>query len=131
MKTKRATTLKTRNAGSLTESQYWGKIRSALRKAFQYWKPMQIALDQASRKYEGPNKLQKKEYQCAHCSGWFKRTEVQIDHIIECGSLRSFEDIEGFLRRLTPEDPAAFDILCKPCHLAKTKEDKQKKKDGK
>ena len=121
-------TEKPRNAGTMTESQYWGKIRSALRKSFQYWKPMQKALENASRKYTGPNKLQKKEYQCAHCKEWFKRTEVQIDHIVECGSLRSFEDIEGFLTRLTPEDPEAFDVLCKPCHLVKSKIERDKKK---
>jgi hypothetical protein len=54
---------RTRNAGTLTESQYWSKIRSALRNAFRYWKPMMITLEAASRPYRGANKRQKKEYQ--------------------------------------------------------------------
>ena len=116
--------IRTRNAGSLTESEYFGKIRSALRKAFQYWKPAMIALEQASRKSESENKRLKKEYHCAKCKKWFKRTDVQIDHIEECGTLKSYSDIALFLTKLTIEDPNGFQILCKPCHLKKTKEGK-------
>jgi len=31
------------------------------------------ALENASRAYTGPNKRQKKEYQCAKCKEWFLR----------------------------------------------------------
>lgn len=119
---------RTRNAGTLTEAEFFGKIRSALRNGFKYWKPMQIALDKASRKSQNANKKVKKEYQCCSCKKWYIRKDVQIDHIIECGSLRSFEDIPNFMRNLTQESADSYQILCKPCHLVKTKETKTAKK---
>jgi hypothetical protein len=119
---------RTRNAGTLTESQYWGKIRSTLRSAFRYWKPMTIALEDASRPYKGTNNRQKKEYKCAVCKKWFKRTDVQIDHITPCGSLKGYGDIEQFIKNLSPEDPKAFQILCKDDHKVKTAEERKNRK---
>jgi len=112
---------RTRNGGTWTESQYFSAIRAALRTKFRFWKPMAEVLQKASRPYKGPNKLQKKEYQCAKCKNWFKRTAVEIDHIEECGSLRTYADIVPFLKRLTKENQSAYQILCKDgCHKAKT-----------
>lgn len=127
-KTNRKTTPKTRNSSTLTESQYFSKIRSALRHAFRFWKPMQEALEAASR--EVKDKRHKKEYQCNHCKEWFKRVDVEIDHIEECGSLRDFDDIVPFIKRLTVEDVSAYQILCKPHHKLKTEEYKSKKKNN-
>jgi len=125
--TKRIMVPRTRNANTLTESMFWSKIRSALRQAFQYWKPMQQALDNASRPSKSANKALKKEYTCKECSEWFPRKEVHIDHIEECGSLKSFDDIQGFIERLTIEDVNGFQVLCKPCHYKKSKETRNEK----
>jgi hypothetical protein len=118
---------KPRNAGTLTESAYFAKIRSTLRSGFRWWKPMAIALDMASRPYKGPNKRLKKEYQCKHCGKWYPRKEVEIDHIVECGSLKCYADLVPFIERLTVEDPNGYQILCKPCHKVKTNQAKTKK----
>ena len=114
---------KTRNAGTQTEAAYWGGIRSALRRHFRYWKPALNAKYAARRTYVGPNKRQKWEYQCAHCKQWFMEKEVQTDHIIPAGSLKSGKDIEAFVERLTPE--AGFQELCKPCHQIKTNNERE------
>ena len=111
---------KTRNLNTWTEAKYFSTIRSALRKAFQYYKPMQEALNLASRPYVGTNKLQKKEFQCNECKQWFKRVDVQIDHIQELGELRSYNDVVPFIQRLTTENVNDYQILCKPHHLVKT-----------
>lgn len=118
---------KTRNGGTMTESQYFSKIRSSLRNGFRYFVPMQMALNKASRPSKSLNKRLKREYQCAKCKEWFPRKEVEIDHIVECGSLKCYEDIVPFLQRLTNEDVNAYQILCKPHHLVKTGEEKLKK----
>jgi len=115
---------RTRNSGTLTESAYWSVVRSALRRAFRYWKPAQEAKTNARRAYKGKKKRQKWEYQCASCNEWFKEKEVQIDHIIAAGSLRCGDDLKGFLERLTPEKSSSYQILCKKCHKLKTKKDK-------
>lgn len=125
---KRIKANKTHNNNTLTESEYFSKIRSGLRKTFQYWKPMTVALELASRKYTGENKRIKKEYQCACCGKWFIRKDVQIDHIIPCGSLRNWDDIVPFIKNLTQEDPSAYQILDKMCHLKKTGQERNDKK---
>lgn len=112
---------KVRNAGTWTEAEFFQRVRSALRRAFRFWIPMQQALKKASRPSQSENKRLKTEYQCKQCKGWFKRTDVEIDHIEECGTLMKYEDITPFLQRLTVEDVSAFQILCKPCHKEKTK----------
>lgn len=119
---------KTRNGGTMTESQYFSRIRAILRNGFRYYKPMMMALELASRPSQSINKRLKKEYQCAHCKKWFKRSMVQIDHIEECGSLSSYEDIVPFIKRLTKEDPHDYQILCKRDHRAKTNEYLKSKK---
>lgn len=125
-KKRRATTVLSRNAGTWTESQYFSKIRSALRNAFRYWKPIQLAYEIASRPSQSSNKRLKKEYQCNHCKEWFPRKEVECDHIIECGSLKSLEEISQFIQRLSIEDISGFQILCKSkCHKEKTLKYKQ------
>lgn len=113
---------RTRNANTLTESQYFSKVRSGLRNTFRYWKPAQIALERASRPSQSSNKRIKKEYQCAKCKQWFPRKGVEIDHLEECGRLASYDDIVPFLKRLTKEDPDAYQILCKADHRHKTDE---------
>ena len=125
---RKATTVCSRNAGTMTESQYFSKIRSMLRSGFRYWKPMQLALEAASRPSQSTNKRIKKEYQCAKCKKWFKRADVQIDHIEEAGSLNNYDDIVPFIQRLTKEDVSAYRILCKPDHTLKTNLFKQLKK---
>jgi hypothetical protein len=122
-------TPKTRNAGTFTEAMYFQKIRSSLRTGFRFWLPMMQALKAASRPSQSSNKRLKTEYQCAHCKAWFQRTMVQIDHIVPCGELNSFEDIVPFIKRLTAEDASSYQVLCKHhCHKVKTLQEKEERK---
>jgi len=116
---------RTRNGGTWTEAQFWGAVRSALRNKFTWWKPMREAKEAARRPYKGAGR-QKWEFQCNTCKGWYMAKEVQVDHIVPCGSLKCPEDIEGFLDRMTPESPEAFQVLCKPCHQIKTNAERKK-----
>ena len=102
----------------MTESAYWSMVRSGLRKAFRYWKPIIAAKNAAKRKYVGPNKRQKWEYQCAVCKKWFMGKETAVDHIIPVGSLKCKEDLAGFIEQLTVEE--GFQVLCKEDHQIKT-----------
>lgn len=114
--------------GTMTEAAYFGKIRSALRKAFAWWQPMEAAVRAAERPSQSANKRLKFEYQCAHCKDWFPKKLVEVDHIVQCGSLRSLEDIAQFVSNLTQEDPAMYQILCSNCHQLKTNADRVQKK---
>jgi 5-methylcytosine-specific restriction endonuclease McrA len=109
---------RTRNAGTMTESQFWGMIRSSLRQKSRWWKPIAKAKEKARRAAK-KGKL-KWEYQCNSCKGWFASKEVEVDHIIEAGSLRSYDDLAGFVERLFAEDLDSYQVLCKTCHKEKT-----------
>lgn len=119
---------RTRNNGTMTESQYFSKIRSILRNGFRYFKPMYKVLELASRPSQSSNKRIKREYQCAYCYKWFKRADVEIDHIEECGSLQCYDDIVPFIKKLTKEDINSYQILCKEDHRNKTNMYKEIKK---
>lgn len=124
--------IRTRNNNTLTEAAYFGKIRSVLRRGFMYWRPMMEALNNASRAYIGDNPRQKKEYQCAGCKDWFKRSDVHIDHIKEVGSLTCYEDVVPFIKNLTQEGVENYQVLCKvKCHQSKTNKKRKQNKDDK
>ena len=120
---------RTRNGGTWTEAQFYSAIRSALRAKFKWWKPAMVAMRAAERPYHGPNKLQKKEYLCAFCGKWHKQKNIHKEHVIPCGSLRCMDDIVPFIQRLTIEDAAGFQIVCKQCHQRKTNEEMQARRD--
>jgi 5-methylcytosine-specific restriction endonuclease McrA len=118
--------LKTRNAGTMTESAFWSFIRSSLRQKSRWWKPITQAKDAAKRKYKGPNKRQKWEYLCNVCNNYFPNTEINVDHIIPAGTLRSAQDLPGFVERLFCEVDN-LQVLCNVCHNKKTQDEKSKK----
>jgi len=123
-KRKRATnTVKTRNAGTMTESAFWSFIRSGLRQKSRFWKPITQCKMEARRAYKGPLKRQKFEYQCNVCSKWFPEKKINIDHIIPAGSLRNANDLPGFVERLFCEVDN-LQVLCQGCHDIKTKQEK-------
>lgn len=111
---------RTRNHGTLTDSMFWGMVRSGLRRTFRFWKPATAALNAAKIAWPGP-RGRKWGYRCAVCGGTFLRKEVQIDHKEPCGTLTDYAHVPDFLRKLTPESPESFQVLCKgKCHQSKT-----------
>lgn len=106
---------RTRNAGTMTESAFWSWIRSALRQKSRWWKPIQNTKKAARRPYKGANKRQKFEYQCEMCEDWFPDKNVEVDHIVPAGSLKSSDDLKGFVERLFCE-AEGLRVLCKDCH---------------
>ena len=64
--------------------------------------------------------------QCAECKQWFKKTQMDKDHIVPCGSLLKYDDLPGFVERMFVgvDD---YRILCKPCHTVITNKSRKKK----
>lgn len=117
---KRVLLPRTRNAGTMTEGAYWGALRSLLRQfSLRRWKPRNLALAAAKIPFNGPNN-QRFAYRCCACAGAFKRDAVEVDHVESCGSLTSHADLGPFVARLLAEDPRAWRVMCKPCHLSRT-----------
>ena len=115
-----------------TIARFFGFLRSGLREKFNRYPVKYEALKRAATEIQdghyktGPRagkKKYRKVYECASCKESFMQKDVQVDHKIPAGSLRSFEDLSGFAERLF----CAVDglqVLCKPCHDRKTQEDK-------
>jgi 5-methylcytosine-specific restriction endonuclease McrA len=103
--------------GRWSEARYKSFIRSLLRRGSMRWPPIQDALIAVRRTAIGRSKQTKWEYQCANCSHWFLRKEVQVDHIVECGSL---DDLNRFVATLFCEE-SNLQVLCDGCHQAKPK----------
>jgi len=120
---KKPKVVRTRNAGTMTESAFWSFIRSALRQKSRWWKPITQCKLKARRPYKGPNKRQKFEYQCNNCKEWFPDKRVNVDHITPAGTLRSAADLPGFVERLFCEIDG-LQVLCSKCHDEKTKKEK-------
>lgn len=56
------------------------------------------------------------------CGNWFPEKEVQVDHIEECGTLKTFLDASGFLERMLCEKEG-MRCVCKACHLSRRDEE--------
>ena len=120
---KRKIVPRTRNAGTWTEAQFWGAVRSGWRLKFRHWKPVKGCIKTSYVKGKG--------YQCAGCKEFFRtQKELQADHIIPCGSLKCEDDLVAFLRRLCPEGEEGEhgQALCKECHQAKTNREREERK---
>ena len=111
---------RTRAGGEWTEAAFHSFIRSGLRQMSRRWPPLvrQAAL-RVRRKYVGSNRRLKWEYECECCHGWKPRKEIEIDHIVPCGSLKSLDDVQGFIERLFCE-PELLRVLCAACHALRT-----------
>ena len=117
-------------------AKFFGFLRSGLREKFNRY-PVKYELLKSEAvdtptgelfktgKKMGQKKTVKK-YKCNHCEEMFRANEVQVDHIIPAGSLQSFDDLQGFAERLFC-GPENLQLVCKPCHVIKTKEDRDAK----
>lgn len=83
------------------------------------WKPISLCRERARRKYTGPLKRQKFEYQCNICKKWFKGTEIAVDHIKPVGPLNCANDLPQFVEGLFCEIDN-LQCLCSSCHSSKS-----------
>ncbi len=113
---------RTRNMGTWTEAMLMSRIRSALRRIWSYYKPRVEAKNRVKKTVKG--KRHKFEYKCSACKKYFKSKEVEVNHKIPAGSLKSFSDLPSFCDRLFCEDPDGYSVMCKPCHREETNRQK-------
>lgn len=116
--------VKTRNAGTMSESAFWSFIRSGLRQKSRWWKPITQCKLEAKRPYKGTNKRQKFEYQCNECKNWYQEKLINVDHILPAGSLNCAADLPAFVERLFCETDN-LQVLCEACHNVKTQNERK------
>ncbi len=113
-----------------SEAKFFQFLRSGLRAKWSRWPAKYEVLNKAKRAYEGENKRQKYEYKCAKCKKHYPQKEVSVDHITPVGTLRQFDDLPDFCRRLFV-GPEKLQCLCKACHDKKTLAETRERKNNK
>lgn len=113
----------------MTEAQFWGWIRSSLRRMSQRWKPIYTVLKESKRPVTAADRKKygnriKFVHQCSGCKNWFPKKMVEVDHIVPCGSLRCSEDVGPFVLRLLCESDG-LRLLCEDCHQTVTQEQRE------
>lgn len=103
-------------------------IMQTLRRASSRWMPKHAAKKQArQQRLVGKYKNGKDKYlfmfRCASCRQEFTQTQVEMDHIVPVIALDPKENNwDGIINRLFCES-SGFQVLCKPCHKAKSKKE--------
>ena len=117
-----------------TTAKFFGFLRSGLREKFNRYPPKYECIKASSvtimdGKYKtGPKKgtpKMVKRYLCSACDKLHLQKDVQVDHIVGAGSLKSFDDLSGFASRLFC-GADGLQVMCKPCHHIKTQQEKNK-----
>jgi len=115
-----------------TTARFFGFLRSGLREKFNRYPPKYESIKRAAITVQdghyktGAKKDQpkyKKQYQCSECKDYFIQKDIQVDHIVPAGSLKSFDDLVTFADRLFC-GVDGLQVMCKPCHSTKTKQEK-------
>lgn len=112
----------------MTEAGYWAWIRSSLRRMSQRWRPIYGILSESRRAVTTEDRRRwgnrvKFVHQCSRCEQWFPRKQIEVDHIIPCGSLRCEADVGPFITRMLCER-SGLRLLCEPCHQIITHQEK-------
>lgn len=112
----------------MTESQYWAFIRSGLRQKWMRWRPRFDKMREGRRAATAEDQAKygnriKYTYHCELCNNYFPEKEMQVDHIVPCGACSDAESVGRFAIRLFVET-SGLQRVCKPCHKAKTAEDR-------
>lgn len=127
------TTIKTRNGETWTEARYRSFIVSALRKLTTRWGPKNACKRDARHHEKLLNSRGRLVFhsKCNNCGVLVPEVDASVDHIEpvidpEVG----FTSWDEYIERLLCEKEG-FQVLCKPCHDHKTKQEREVAKERK
>lgn len=126
---------RTRAGGKWTEAAFWGFIRAGLRKLSRRWPPIAKAALARRIPYVGPDPRRKWQaaldsdgklqylVTCDGCGVVRLINEIETDHVVPCGSVKSFADLSPWAERMFCEVDG-LRVLCQACHDARSNEQK-------
>jgi hypothetical protein len=100
-----------------SESSFWNWMRGALRRSWSRH-PIKLAYIHKYRIRAGIGRGGKEVFalRCCLCNEMHPQSQIEIDHIIPAGSLRSEEDLCGWIKRLLVVSFEDIRPVCIPCH---------------
>lgn len=101
--------------GTMTNSAFFSMLRSALRNKSRWFLSVNKARERVKVPYIGSNKKKKWVYKCEGCFKLFDAKSINVHHLQECGTLKSFEDLPEFTKRLFCNSDELI-CLCENCH---------------
>ena len=117
---------KNRCDGQWTEARYRSFIISTLRRSSSRWGPRNTAKKNARHHEKLPNATGRMVFhsKCACCADLVPETTSSVDHIDPVIDPNvGFESWDTYITRMYCEEEG-FQVLCKPCHDTKTKEER-------
>lgn len=123
---------KTYNGGNWTEGRFNSFITSTLRAGARRWQPKYDTLNasKTEKKINPKTGRLAQHFRCELCGNEFTQKDMEVDHIKPVvDPAKGFVSWDTFIDRLFCE-AENLQAICKPCHLAKTKLEKQERKNG-
>lgn len=110
-----------------SEQKYYATLAKEARYIWSRSSPIRKQVLKESRASDWTSQIPK--HICASCSKTFSYGDIQVDHVIaicKSGEVDSLNSLLNYLRHLDVV-PSLLQVLCKPCHSKKTKQDIKKK----
>lgn len=104
----------------LTESQIMGIVRGAIREKWMYAPNKLAYLNMGVIPDDDPKTKRRWKVQCEHCLNWFKKSDIQVDHVKGENSLKHPDDLFPFYDSVCNVGFIGMQRLCKECHEIKS-----------
>lgn len=113
-----------------TQSAFFSWIRGGVRRSLWNRSPIKLEfIKNNRRKINNPNPRGKVAQvwggDCALCNNTFILKDLEVDHKTGNHSLTKIEDIQKFIEGIVLVTESDLQMVCKPCHKAKSMADKQ------
>ena len=112
------------NGGTWTRGRFDSFVTSILRSGSRRWGPKYQTLNNAKteKKINPKSGRLAQHFRCAKCGEDFVAKDVEVDHVVPIGTEKTWDQfIDGLFC-----EADNLQVLCKPDHKQKTKEEKKK-----
>ncbi len=109
------------------QSEFFTWLRGQIRKSIWQFYPVKnefkndqtFEVTNEEKQQYGLSKSTKKAGKCVFCNHYFPKSKLEVDHIEQVGSLKSFDDVSEFVSLLACSKDN-MQLTCKPCHKIKS-----------
>ena len=113
------------------DAMIYNMIYSRIRRLWSIMSPDREHVMWAARREDRSGNRLKVFYKCAECSEEFPEKEIQVDHIEAIGARpETLDGLSEWIRRVFCIY-TNLQVLCKPCHRVKSKEDMKRIREAK